>query len=107
MIEVLGWCWLALAALALANAYRHTARSRRATFWGGASAAGQACLACGGLALAAGSAVPSEHPSPLVWGIAVVGVSAFRLGLWLEQRARRDAARPEMAEGEAARPPNP
>lgn len=97
MEEIFGWMFLVFGAHSSLNAYLHSSRSIRPSYWLGATAAGQACLAAGCIAMAA-MALPFREPaSPLLWAIGSVGVATFWLGLRIESRAWQDVRRPASA----------
>jgi len=92
MIEFFGWFFLACAALSVVNAYRHASRNLSPSYWGGASAEGQACLAGASIAMAAVAEFAPAQGTPVRWGVMVLGVAIFWLGLHLEKRALREAS---------------
>ena len=93
MIEFFEWLMLACGALSAVNTYRHASNKLPASYWGGASAAGQACLSGGCLAMAAVGEFAPGGSSPLRWAIVALGVALFWLGLWIEKREVGQAAR--------------
>ncbi len=102
-MDLIGWVMAAFAALAAINAYRHTSRELPATYWGGASAAGQACLSGGCIAIVATSQFSPGGPSALRWAVVVLGVAIWWLGLHIEKRAASEAAQRAFAADGAAR----
>ncbi len=88
MVEVISLIYLAGAVLSLINVHRHAKAQLVPTYWGGASVAGQACMACFCITLATLFGVRPCQGTWITWVFGAVGLFALCLGLRLESRAR-------------------
>lgn len=92
MTHLFGWMFVALAVQCGVNTYRHTTAKRKPSFFGGASATGQACLGTWCLTFAAASELPpNAEMTFLQWVVITVALAIFILGSTLEGRAIRQA----------------